>query len=117
MTHPRLLLLLHAKTEQEEDTVERKREPFPPGKGRRRDMGTERETDRGTAIEISHLAEKMTEDGRVIKGRSETETDLVTPCLLLSIHLMPTEGKKSEIMSWRRNKKNSERRTEDGRRR
>lgn len=62
-------------------------------------MGTERETDRGIAIEISHLVEKMTEDGRVIKGRSETGTDLVTPCLLLSVHLTPTEGKKNEIMN------------------
>lgn len=99
MTHPRPRLLFHVKTELEEDTVERKREPFPPGTGRRRDMGIERETDRGIAIEISHLVEKMTEDGRVIKGRSETGTDLVTPCLLLSIHLTPTEGKKNAIMN------------------
>lgn len=98
--------------------MERKTEQFPPGTGKGRDMGTEQETDREIAKEIqSLLVEKMTEDGRVIKGRSETETDLVTQCLLLSIHLMPTEGKRNEIMNWRRNEKNRERRTEDGRRR
>lgn len=98
--------------------MERKREPFPPGTGKRRDMGTERETDRGIVIEIqSYLVEKMTEDGRVIKERREYETGLMNPCLLLSVHLMQTEGKKNEIVNQRRNKKNSERRTEGRRRR
>lgn len=100
MNHPRPRLLLHVKIEQEEDTVGRKRELYPPGIGTQRGMERERETDRGIVIEIqSHLVEKMTEDGRVIEGRRETETDQVTPCLLPSPRLTPTEGKKNEIMN------------------
>lgn len=81
-------------------------------------MGKEQETDRGIAIEKqSCLVERMTKDGRVIKGRNDTETVLVTPSLLLNVHLTPMEGKKNEIVNWRRSEKNRETKTEDERRR
>lgn len=99
--HPRLL---HVKTEQEEDTAEKEKLT-----GKWRAMETERETDRGIAIEKqSCLVER-----RVIKVRTET----VTPCLLLDVHLMLMEGKKNEIVNLRSSEKNSETKTEDERRR
>lgn len=98
-TPPHPGLLLHGKTERQEDTVERKREQLLRGF-----LQIDQERNRGIVIKT-----QCQQVERAIKDGKERETDLVTPSLLPGARLTLMEDKKSEKIN-RENRRDESRR-------